>query len=175
VAAELELTGAVVGAARVGEIEIGQVCEHQCGGDATGVLDCGWEAAEAANNGEQEVRRSSGGASCSGRRKRSRMGVRECKSESVGSSGMCFKSRRRHGEREQVLASSAARVAARATAVRRGGARIGLAEAGKRWARVLEGTWREVERHGAAGAQENGRRGRRGRARRRIERGGAGG
>jgi hypothetical protein len=29
VAAELELTGAVVGAARVREIEIGQDCEHQ--------------------------------------------------------------------------------------------------------------------------------------------------
>jgi hypothetical protein len=29
--------------------------------------------------------------------------------------------------------------------------------AGKRWARVLEGTWREVERRGAAGAREHGR------------------
>jgi hypothetical protein len=33
----------------------------------------------------------------------------------------------------------------------------GPAGAGKRWARVLEGTWREVERHGAAGAWEHGR------------------
>jgi hypothetical protein len=49
------------------------------------------------------------------------MGVRECKSEFVGSSGTCFKSRRRHGEREPLLASSAARVAARAAAARRGG------------------------------------------------------
>jgi hypothetical protein len=52
---------------------------------------------EAAVDGEQELRRSSGKASRTGRR-RSRMGVRECKSESVGSLGMYFKSRRRHGE-----------------------------------------------------------------------------
>jgi hypothetical protein len=70
------------------------------GGDAAGVLDCEWEAAEAANDGEQELRWSSGGASRLGRRKTSRMGVRECKSESVGSSGMCFKSRWRHSEQE---------------------------------------------------------------------------
>jgi hypothetical protein len=42
--------------------------------------------------------------------------VREGKSESVGSSRTCFKSRKRHGKREQVLASLAARVAARAMA-----------------------------------------------------------
>jgi hypothetical protein len=86
-----------------------------CGG-ATGALDRGWEAAEAADNGEQELWRSSGKASRSGRRKRSKMAVRECKSESVGSSGTCFKSRRRHGEQELLMASLAACVAARATA-----------------------------------------------------------
>jgi hypothetical protein len=134
------------------------------GGDAAGVLDCGWEAAEAVDDGEQELRRSFGGASCSGRRKRSKMGVRECKSQSVGSSGMCFKSRRRHSEREQVLASSAARVAAQATAARRGGARRGPAEAGKRQARCWSGTWRVEERRRAAGLGKNGRRGQRGRA-----------
>jgi hypothetical protein len=68
------------------------------GGGATEALDQGWEAAEAAVDGEQELRRSSGKASCTGRRRRSRMGVRECKSESVGSSGMYLKSRRRHDE-----------------------------------------------------------------------------
>jgi hypothetical protein len=86
------------------------------GSSATGALDSGWEAAEAADDGEQELRRSSSEAWHSERRKRSRMGVRECKSESVGSSGMCFKSRRRHSERELLLASSAARVAVRAAA-----------------------------------------------------------
>jgi hypothetical protein len=75
------------------------------GGGAVGVLDCRWEAAEAVVNDEQELRWSSSKASCSGRRRRSRMGVRECKSESVGSLGMNFKSRRRHGERELLLAS----------------------------------------------------------------------
>jgi hypothetical protein len=85
-------------------------------GDVAGVLDCGWEAAEAANDGEQELRWSSGGASCLGRRKAVQMWVRECKRECTGSSGMRFKSSRRHGEREQVLGSSTARVAARAAA-----------------------------------------------------------
>jgi hypothetical protein len=68
------------------------------GGGATEALDQGWEAAEAAVDGEQELWRSSSKMSRSGRRTRSRMGVRECKSESVGSSGMYFKSRRRHGK-----------------------------------------------------------------------------
>jgi hypothetical protein len=39
------------------------------------------------------------------------MGVRECKSESVRSSGTCFKSRRKHSERELLLASRRARAA----------------------------------------------------------------
>jgi hypothetical protein len=43
---------------------------------------------------------------------------------------------------EQLLASSMARVAARATAARRGGAGRGPARGGKRRARALEGTWR---------------------------------
>jgi hypothetical protein len=71
--------------------------------------------------------------------------VRECKSESVGSSGMYFKSRRKHGEREQVLASSVARVAARAATARRGGAGRGPARGGERRARCWSGTWHEVE------------------------------
>jgi hypothetical protein len=74
-------------------------------GSVTGAPNRGWEAAEAADDGGQELRRSSGKAWRSERRKRSRMGVRECKSESVESSGMCFKLRRRHGERELLLAS----------------------------------------------------------------------
>jgi hypothetical protein len=66
------------------------------GGGATGALDRGWKAAEAVDDGEQELWRSSDKASRSGRRKRSKMGVCECKSEFVGSSGMCFKLKRRH-------------------------------------------------------------------------------
>jgi hypothetical protein len=64
------------------------------GDGATGALDQGWETAEAADDGEQELRRSSGGASCSGRRKAVEMQVRECKSEFMESSGTCFRSRR---------------------------------------------------------------------------------
>jgi hypothetical protein len=43
------------------------------GGVATGALDQGWEVAEAANDGEQELRWSSGKASRSGRRKATEM------------------------------------------------------------------------------------------------------
>jgi hypothetical protein len=48
-------------------------------GVATGALNRGWDAAEAADDGGQELGRSSGEAWRSERRKRSRMGVRECK------------------------------------------------------------------------------------------------
>jgi hypothetical protein len=124
------------------------------GGDAAGVLDRGWETAEAADDGEQELRRSSGGASCSGRRKAVEIQVREYKSEFVESSGTRFKSRRKHSKPEQVLASSAACVAAQPTAARRGGARRGPAEAGKRRARCWSGTWRGQERRGGSWARE---------------------
>jgi hypothetical protein len=66
------------------------------GGGATGALDQGWEATEAADDGEQELRRSSDEASRSGRRKAMQMWVRECKRDCTGSLGMCFKSRRGH-------------------------------------------------------------------------------
>jgi hypothetical protein len=120
------------------------------GGSATGALDRGWEAAEAADDGEQELRRSSGDAWHSERREAVEMQVREGKGEFVGSSGMFFKFRR-HSERKLLLASSAARVAAWAVVARRGGARRGPSEAGKRWARVQE-------RHVARGKAVRGRR-----------------
>jgi hypothetical protein len=123
------------------------------GRGAAGALDRGWEAAEVAVNGEQELWRSSGGASRSGRRKAVQMWVRECKRECTGSSGMCFKSRRGHSERGQVLASSAVRVSARALAARNGGAGRGPARSGERRARCWDGTWREEGRRGAAGAR----------------------
>jgi hypothetical protein len=116
------------------------------GGGATGALDRGWETVEAADDGEQELRRSSVGASCSGRRKAVEMQVRECKSEFVESSGMCFRSRRGHGHAEIAAGNRRGAWHARVVAARRGGARIGPAEAGKQQARVLEGTWHEVER-----------------------------
>jgi hypothetical protein len=76
-----------------------------------------------------------------------------------------FKTRGGTAHVKQLLASSAARVAARAVAARRGGAGRGPVEAGKRWVRCWRGTWRGEERHGAAGARENGRRRRRGHGR----------
>jgi hypothetical protein len=52
----------------------------------------------------------------SGKRKIVEMQAREGKSEFVGSSRTCFKSRKRHGGRKQVLSSSAVRVEAWAAA-----------------------------------------------------------
>jgi hypothetical protein len=143
-------------------------------GAATGVLNRGWEVAEAADDGGQELRRSSGEAWCSKRRKRSKMGVRECKSETVGSLGTCFKSRRRHGERELLLASRWAR-GARGD----GGATWSSEErasAGRVSSRRDAGGARGAEKSGAGqlwlrkAASEGG-----GRAQRETERGRAGG
>jgi hypothetical protein len=74
-----------------------------CG--AAGALDRGWKAAAAAVDGEQELQQRSGVVESSGKREVSKMGVCKCKSECTESSGTRFKSRRRHSERGQVLAS----------------------------------------------------------------------
>jgi hypothetical protein len=145
-----------------------------CCGGATGALNRGWEAAEAADDGGQELRRSSGEAWRSERRKRSRMGVRECKSESVGSSGTCFKSRRRHGERELLLASRQARGTRGDGSVTRSGEE--RASAGWVSGRRGAGGARGAEKSGAGqlGLGKAAGEGR-GRAQRETERGRAGG
>jgi hypothetical protein len=141
------------------------------GSDAAGVLDQGWGAVAAAVDGEPRQRRGSGEVWSSEKRKAVETQVREGKSEFVGSSRTCFKSRKRHHEREQVLASSAARVAAWATAARRGGARRGPAEAGKRRAGCRSGTWREERKRGGSWSSAHGRRGWQGRAERKQREG----
>jgi hypothetical protein len=72
----------------------------RCG--AARALDQGWEAAIDEKPG---LRRGSGKVPCSGKLKAVEMHVCERKSESVGSSRMYFKLRRRHGGRELLLAS----------------------------------------------------------------------
>jgi hypothetical protein len=89
------------------------------GGGATGALDRGWETAEVADDGEQELWRSSGGVSCSGRRKAVEMQVRECKSEFVESSGTCFRSRRGHRRAGTAAGNRRGAWHARAAAARR--------------------------------------------------------
>jgi hypothetical protein len=64
---------------------------------ASGALDRGWEAVEAAVDGKPGLRWGSGEVGCSGKRKAMEMHVCERKSEFVGSSRMYFKSRKRHG------------------------------------------------------------------------------
>jgi hypothetical protein len=66
-----------------------------CG--AARALDQGWEAAAAAVDGEQTLRRDSGKVESSGKRMAVEMQVCERKSESGGSSRTYFKSRKWHG------------------------------------------------------------------------------
>jgi hypothetical protein len=94
-------------------------------GSAARVLDRGWEAAAAAVDGEPRQRRGSGEAWSSGERKAVEMQARDSKSEFVGSSRTCFRSRRRHGRAGVAAGKPAARVEARAAAARCGGARRG--------------------------------------------------
>jgi hypothetical protein len=102
------------------------------GGGASGALDRGWEAAEAAVDDEPRLRRGSGEVESSGKRKTVEMHVCERKSESVGSSRMCSRSRRRHECAGAAAGKLAARVAARAAAARRGVARRGPTWGGER-------------------------------------------
>jgi hypothetical protein len=74
-------------------------------GGAAGALDRGWEAVAPAVDGELRQRRGPGEVWSSGKRKTVEMHVCERKSESVGSSKMYFKLRKRHGGREVLLAS----------------------------------------------------------------------
>jgi hypothetical protein len=66
-------------------------------GGALGALDRGWEVAVAAVDGEPRQRRCSGGVWWSGKRNSVEMHLCERKRESVGSSRMCLRPRRRHG------------------------------------------------------------------------------
>jgi hypothetical protein len=100
-----------------------------CGGAAR-ALDRGWEAAAAAVDGEPRQRGGSGEVWRSGERKTVEMQARDGKSEFVGSSRTCFKSRRRHGHAGSAAGMPAARVEARAAAARRGGARRGQRKPG---------------------------------------------
>jgi hypothetical protein len=120
-----------------------------CGGAAR-ALDRGWEAAEAAVDDEQELRRSSGWAARSGRRRAVQMWVRERKKECTGSSRMCFKSRRGHSEGELLLTSRRRAWQLKTTAARCGEAGRGPARGGKRRAGCRSGTWREGRRHGGS-------------------------
>jgi hypothetical protein len=67
-------------------------------GGARGALDWGWEAAVAAVDGEQKLRRRSGEARWSGMEMAVKMWVREHKRKCIGSSRMHFKLKRGHSE-----------------------------------------------------------------------------
>jgi hypothetical protein len=114
-------------------------------GGAGRALDWGWEAAEATVDGKPGLRRRSGEVGCSGKRKAVEMHVCERKSESVGSSRTYFKSRKRHGGRELLLASRrhAWRLGRRRRDVEQRGEgqrRVGSGSAAARTARGAEGS-----------------------------------
>jgi hypothetical protein len=124
------------------------------GGDAAGVLDRGWEAAAVVVDHEPRQRRCSGEVWSSGERKAVEIQARDGKSEFVGSSRTCFRSRRRHGHAGAAAGKPAARVEARAAAARRGEARRGQCRPGSggRGAGAARGA--KEGGVGAAGARE---------------------
>jgi hypothetical protein len=139
-----------------------------CSG-ALGALDRGWEAAAAAVDGEQKLRRRCGEVWCSGEEMAVEMQMRESKRECVGSSRTCSGSSRRRGHAGEGASKPAGVMAARAAAARRGEARREPARGGKRRRRCWGGTWREDRRRGGGRCAAHGRRGRRGRAKKKTE------
>jgi hypothetical protein len=138
-------------------------------GGAARALDRGWEAVALAVDGEPRQRQGSSEVGCSGKRKAVEMHVCERKSESVGSSRTYFKSRKRHGGREVLLASRrhAWRLGRRQRDVEHRGEGqrgVGSGGAGAGAARGVEGSGM-----GAAGAQHMASEGGRGRAERKTE------
>jgi hypothetical protein len=85
-------------------------------GGALGALDQGWEAAAAAVDGEQKLRRRSGEVESLGKEMAVEMQMRESKSECVGSFRTCSGSRRRLGSAGAGAGMPAGCVAARAAA-----------------------------------------------------------
>jgi hypothetical protein len=77
-------------------------------------------------------RRGSSGVERSGKRKAVEMHVCEHKSESVGSSRMCSRSKRRHGHAGAAAGNRREAWRLGVTAARRGGAGRGPAQGGKR-------------------------------------------
>jgi hypothetical protein len=139
-------------------------------GDAARAMDRGWEVAEAAVDSEPRQRLGSVEVWSSGKRKAVELHVCERKSESVGSSRTYFKSRKRHGGRELLLASR--RHAWRLRRWRHDVEQRGEGQRGEGVAARVLG--RHVAQRKAAWGSwcsSHGRRGRRDRAERKTERG----
>jgi hypothetical protein len=96
---KLELTGVVVRSFRCTRVKLGRLGSTSGSRGALGALDRGWEAAWAAVDGEQKLRRRSGEARWSGMKRAVKMWVRGRKRKCIGSSRMCFKLKRGHSER----------------------------------------------------------------------------
>jgi hypothetical protein len=134
----------------------------------SGWQGCCWSTGSRVEGGRGGCRRRAEAAAelrreySSGGRKERQYDAVECVKEVERDSWVSFKAKRSTVQVEQLLASSTAHVAARAMAVRRGGAGRGPTRGGDRQARCWSGTWREERRRGAAGAQAHGQRRRRG-------------
>jgi hypothetical protein len=156
-AAELELTGAVVRAARVRESEIGLLSELQW---VAAVLLEHWITGVGWRRRLMTTSRGSGGAPAKvveRRKEGEAMRCGEWVKEVERDSWASFKTRRSTVRVKQLLASRRACVAARAAAARRGGVGRGPARGDERRARALEGTWRGEERRGGSWGSGNGR------------------
>jgi hypothetical protein len=120
------------------------------GGGPSRALDRGREAAAAAADGKPGLRLGSGEVESSGKRKAVKMHVCERKSESVGSSRMCSRSRRRHGHAGAAAGNRQVAWWLGATAARRGAARRGPARGGERRRGCWGGTWGRGKRRGGS-------------------------
>jgi hypothetical protein len=141
------------------------------GGSASRALDQGWEAAAAAVDGEPRLRRGSDEVESSGKRKVVEMHVCECKSESVGSSRMCSRARRRHGHAGADAGNRQEAWRLGAMAARRGEVGRGPAWGGERRRGCWGGTWCRGKRRGGSRCSAHGQRGQQGVRRRETERG----
>jgi hypothetical protein len=106
------------------------------------------------------VARRRGGGSDEGRwleqEKLSEMSVCKCKSECARSSRMCSGSRRRCGYAGAGAGTPAARVAARAVAVRRGRSKGGPARGREGGSETGEDAWKDSERREGSGSTAHG-------------------
>jgi hypothetical protein len=129
-----------------------------CGG-ADGTRDCGYGAAKAADDGEQDC----GGAPATVFRWRRSRGRETQPRERVNKveedSRTCCENKKGVGELEQLLAVRRRAWRLRVPAVRRGGAGRGQQGSGERRAGDLEGQVVRLKRRGAAGSARARRRG----------------
>jgi hypothetical protein len=130
--------GVLGGVSARGWRRTGQGASMGCGG-AREALGCGRGAVEAANGGEQKLRRRSGDGSRAEKKNRGEMRARERVKEVDEGSWTCCGTKKRHGRAGVAAGGRRHAWRLRATAARRGGAGKSQQGSGERRAGELEG------------------------------------